>query len=62
MANNIIMVSRKAMPKPMNHPLEVGRVNTIELILSVTVPNVCPGSIMGAAVSMRSSMTSLRSG
>ena len=40
MANNIIMVSKKATPKPKNQPLEVGRVRTIELILSVTVPNV----------------------
>src|SRR5271167_898499 len=49
MANNIIIVSRKAMPKPRNQPLEVGRVRTIELILSVTVPKVYPGSMTGAA-------------
>ncbi len=36
------------MPKPTNQPVEVGRVSTIELILSVTVPNVCPGSMTGA--------------
>src|SRR5580698_8840811 len=39
-AYNIIMASRKATPNPTNHPLDVGRVRTIELILSVTVPNV----------------------
>ena len=35
------------MPKPINHPFEAGRVRTIELILSVTLANVCPGSITG---------------
>ncbi len=39
------MVSRKAKPKPAYHPIEVLRVRTIELILSVTVPKVCPGAI-----------------
>ena len=48
MANNIIIVSKKAMPKPRNQPLEVGRVRTIALILSVTVPKVYPGSMTGA--------------
>ena len=40
MANSIIIVNRKAMPKPRNQPFEVGRVSTIELILSVTEPKV----------------------
>ena len=48
MANSIIMVSMKAMPKPMNHPLVAGRVSTMALIFSVTVPKVWPGSMTGA--------------
>ena len=48
MANSIIMVSMKAMPKPRNHPLEAGRVSTMALIFSVTVPKVWPGSMTGA--------------
>ncbi len=55
MANSIIMVSRKPTPKPMNQPVEVGRVSTMELILSVTDPKVCPGSMTGA---LRFSITS----
>ena len=31
------------MPKPRNHPLEAGRVSTMALIFSVTVPKVWPG-------------------
>src|SRR5947207_13706168 len=42
------MVTRNARPNPTNHPLDVGRVSTMELILSVTVPKVYPGSITGA--------------
>ena len=42
------MVSMKAMPKPRNHPFEAGRVSTMALIFSVTVPKVWPGSITGA--------------
>src|SRR5215472_15499147 len=42
------MVSRNEMPKPTSQPVEVGRVSTIELILSVTVAKVCPGSMTGA--------------
>ncbi len=38
----------KAMPKPTNHPFEVGRVSTMALIFSVTVPKVWPGSMTGA--------------
>jgi len=30
----------KAMPKPRNHPFEAGRVSTMALIFSVTVPKV----------------------
>src|SRR2546422_10246559 len=37
MAYSIIMVSRNITPNPTNHPVEVGPVSTIELILSVTV-------------------------
>jgi hypothetical protein len=40
---------REATPKPMNQPVEVGRVSTIELILSVTDPGV-PGSMTGPSV------------
>ncbi len=36
------------MPKPTNHPFEVGRVSTMALIFSVTVPKVWPGSMTGA--------------
>jgi hypothetical protein len=42
------MVSRKKMPKPANQPFEAGRVSTMALIFSVTVPKVWPGSITGA--------------
>ena len=38
----------KAMPKPRNHPFDAGRVSTMALIFSVTVPKVWPGSITGA--------------
>src|SRR5689334_15507570 len=48
MAKSIIMVAMKQRPKPMNHPLEAGRVSTMALIFSVTVPKVCPGSMTGA--------------
>ena len=48
MAKSIIMVSMKAMPKPTNHPLDAGRVSTMALIFSVTVPKVWPGSMTGA--------------
>src|SRR5215469_6817123 len=37
----------KARPKPMNHPLVAGRVRTMALIFSVTVPKVWPGPITG---------------
>ncbi len=30
----------KATPKPTNHPFEAGRVSTMALIFSVTVPKV----------------------
>ena len=55
------MVTRKATPKPRNQPFEVGRVSTIELILSVTVPNVYPGSITGAGVGCSSMLNQLSS-
>ena len=42
------MVTRKPAPKPTTHPSEVGRVSTMELILSVIEPNVYPGSMTGA--------------
>ena len=48
MANSIIMVSMKQMPKPMNQPFDAGRVSTMALIFSVTVPKVWPGSMTGA--------------
>ncbi len=48
MANSIIMVTMNARAKPTNHPLEVGRVRTMALIFSVTVPKVWPGSMTGA--------------
>src|ERR1700722_1212307 len=38
----------KATAKPTNHPFEAGRVSTMALIFSVTVPKVWPGSITGA--------------
>src|ERR1700676_1470165 len=38
-------VSANAKPKPAYQPNDVFRVRTIELILSVTVLNVCPGAI-----------------
>ena len=47
-AKSSIMVAMKAMPKPINHPLVAGRVRTIALIFSVTVPKVWPGSMTGA--------------
>ncbi len=47
-AKSIIIVIMKAMPKPMNHPLVAGRVRTMALIFSVTVPKVWPGSMTGA--------------
>ena len=47
MAYSIIIVSMKQMPNPMNQPLEAGRVSTIALIFSVTVPKVWPGAITG---------------
>ena len=34
-----------AVPNPAHQPIGVFRVSTIELILSVTVLNVCPGAI-----------------
>jgi hypothetical protein len=37
------MVIMKAMPKPMNQPLVAGRVRTMALIFSVTVPKVWQG-------------------
>jgi len=40
MAYSIIIVRRNAIPKPTNHPFEAGRVSTIALIFSVTVPKV----------------------
>ena len=40
MANSIIIVSMKAMPKPRNQPFDAGRVSTMALIFSVTVPKV----------------------
>ena len=35
------------MAKPKSQPFEVPRPSTIELILSVTDPSVCPGSMIG---------------
>ncbi len=35
------------MPKPIHQPNGVFRVRTIELILSVTEPNVWPGAMTG---------------
>jgi hypothetical protein len=40
-------VSANARPKPRYQPSDVFRVRTIELILSVTEPNVCPGAMTG---------------
>ena len=40
-------VSANATLKPAYQPSDVFRVRTIELILSVTVPKVCPGAITG---------------
>src|SRR2546421_5029655 len=40
-------VNIEARPNPSHQPSGVFRVRTIELILSVTVPNVCPGAITG---------------
>jgi hypothetical protein len=37
----------KQTKKPINHPLEAGRVSTMALIFSVTVPKVCPGAMTG---------------
>ena len=56
MANSIIMVSMKQMPNPMNHPLEAGRVSTMALIFSVTVPKVWPGCNHGGPRRLRSSI------
>src|SRR5437899_11416778 len=41
-------VRRNAEPKPSHQPIGVLRARTIELILSVTDPNVCPGAITAA--------------
>ena len=40
-------VRSSATPKPAYHHIGVRRARTIELILSVTVPKVCPGAITG---------------
>src|SRR5438477_6370210 len=42
-----IMVIMKAMPKPTIQPMEARRPSTMELILSVTEANVCPGMMIG---------------
>src|ERR1700690_4422246 len=42
------MVTMKPAANPTTHPSEAGRVSTMELILSVTVANVYPGSMTGA--------------
>src|SRR5215467_5610722 len=47
MAMVIRAVKLKESAKPMYQPKEVGRVRTIELILSVTEPKVCPGPSTG---------------
>ena len=43
------------MPNPAYQPIGVFRVRTIALILSVTVPNVCPGAITGGRPVARAS-------
>ena len=40
-------MNSSAVPKPAYQPIGVCRVSTIALILSVTVPKVCPGAITG---------------
>ena len=45
----IMPIRLKAIKNPMYQPKEVGRVRTIELILSVTDPKVCPGPITGVS-------------
>src|SRR5215472_13763669 len=49
MAIVIRAVKPKAIAKPMYQPKEVGRVRTIELILSVTEPKVWPGPSTGVS-------------
>src|SRR5215470_12078091 len=49
MAMVITPVRVKAIAKPTNQPKEVGRVRTMELILSVTEPKVCPGPRTGVS-------------
>ena len=46
-------MKKKQMPNPTSHPNEMGRVSTMELILSVIESYVCPGPSTG--VSRRSS-------
>ena len=41
------MTTLNARVNPANQPSDAGRVRTMALILSVTVPYVCPGSITG---------------
>jgi hypothetical protein len=42
------------MPAPMNQPIGVRRLNAMELILSVTDANVCPGPITAGGVIVES--------
>ena len=56
MAYSMPMVKRKDRPKPKTHPFDTGRVSTIELILSVTVARVYPGSMTGALPSAISTL------
>src|SRR5689334_813588 len=53
------MVSANATPNPKNQPRDVGRVSTMELILSVTVAKVCPGSMTGALLPNASSRSAM---
>ena len=50
MAYSRNIVIKKQTPKPTSQPFEVGCVSTIELILSVMVAKVSPGSMTGARV------------
>src|SRR5215472_1285878 len=49
MAMVIKALKLKVIRKPTYQPKEVGRVSTMELILSVTEPNVCPGPSTGVS-------------
>src|ERR1700730_7911251 len=50
----ITITNEKATVKPTTQPSDVGRVKTIEEILSVTEASVCPGSMTGSRSSAES--------